>query len=491
MTDFKLKPDKLKKRKKTLFFVALPYVTAELHTGRIMGTFLPADIIKRYYEKFKNKRISILSGLDCYGTSVYKELIEKKLDKETFFIEKEKTFFKTLSKVGISFSPLFKTYSLPHYRYTNKHFFKLLQENKIFKKETPEKFCNNCKLVLADRFLETEEGESLESYQQQFLYRNSEYIEPPLKCVFCKTSPVIKTFNNLFLKYDNSSQWVEKYFVNQKEKQLSRSFLHWGLKGSKTMRDFNDGYFTYYVWVEALCSYPELYQRIEKNYDIEEIKYFYGKDNHYYHRVVYPELLTKESAKLAPTDENVFMRHHILDGESKKLSSSKKNFLKIEDFNIKNYDLLRFGLAYEDCLTSDSSITKEKIVENCNLYLRKFINTTNRLVSCLKKLDHLKRAPLIRSKKISCLDITSYVKYMDQSNLRCAIEQILFAHNKISQLIDEKVKTKTHKYVSLYEEFFNLLNFLEPFTPKTVIKLKSSLKKLKAVKFSKESFLLI
>lgn len=475
-----------------LLFIALPYITAKLHIGRLMGTFLPADILARYYLKHENKRSLLLSGLDCYGTSVYQELKNTGVHPNEFFCSKQKDFKKTLKKLGIKLHPEFKTLDGAHKKYVNKQFEALMNLNRLQKKQTQEKYCGKCDLVLADRLLETKEGINYETLMEDKIYHNREIPDLELVCTFCKTEPVNKLYYNLFLKYSEDPEFkllLKEHNVSELTKQATRSFLQWGVRGSKKLQAFNENKFSYYVWMDALCSYLELHERIKKKYSIDTVRYFYGKDNVYYHRIVYPNLFLDKDMYIMPTNENTIVRNHVLDQSSNKLSSSKKNFLTIDDFETKNYDLLRFGLTYEDCLTTDSPISKEKIKENCTLYIRKFVNTTNRIISVLKKFSRVKKSDQLKSSKhFNLSGLLNYKALMRSNNLKGVIELLLQAHNTIAQKIDHKIKTKEYDFTGLYHEYVLLLNYLQPITPVNVDLMLKKLKKLQSVRYCKETF---
>lgn len=483
-------------KKKALFFVALPYITADLHVGRLMGTFLPADILKNYYKQYEHCNGRLLSGLDCYGTSVYKELKEKVLNSEDFFLSKQRSFHRTLQKLGINLHPPFKTLDRSHRRYVNKHITQLVKENRIFTKDKAEFYCKNCDLVLTDRFLENAEGVNFETlFENKVLYNTKGTgSEEPL-CCFCKESPVQKIYSNLFLRYAMTKATAEtyklRYNLDEKEKQISRPFLQWGLRGSSSLIQLNNNQaYSYYVWIEALLSYLELYKRYGAETTL--IRYFYAKDNDYYHRVVYPMLLHKtlKNTILEPTDENVLKRNYVLDQHKRKFSSSMINFLNLDDFKTQNYDLLRFALSYEDCLTKDSTVSQEKIRSNCDMYVKKFVNGVNRLVTCLKKLTKLTKVPV--AGRIEQNDaVKNYHEHMKRNNLKCALEEIIRYQGSISQTIDLKIKTKSYDFLPQYHHSLKLLELLRPITPKTATLLLKKLKHLKLVKFCKKSFFMV
>src|SRR3990170_8810451 len=52
---------------KILVCVAWPYANGSLHTGQIVGAYLPADIFARY-QRARGNRVLMVSGSDMHGT---------------------------------------------------------------------------------------------------------------------------------------------------------------------------------------------------------------------------------------------------------------------------------------------------------------------------------------------------------------------------------------------------------------------------------------
>src|SRR3989304_6257902 len=52
---------------KILVCVAWPYANGSLHTGQIVGAYLPADIFARYHRTLGNS-VAMASGSDMHGT---------------------------------------------------------------------------------------------------------------------------------------------------------------------------------------------------------------------------------------------------------------------------------------------------------------------------------------------------------------------------------------------------------------------------------------
>ena len=54
---------------KILVCVAWPYANGSLHTGQIVGAYLPADIFARYH-RTRGNSVAMVSGSDMHGTPI-------------------------------------------------------------------------------------------------------------------------------------------------------------------------------------------------------------------------------------------------------------------------------------------------------------------------------------------------------------------------------------------------------------------------------------
>ena len=70
----------------------------------------------------------------------------------------------------------------------------------------------------------------------------------------------------------------------KKKRQISRSYLKWGLKSDDKVSPKAGFRFTYHVWIEAFYSYFEQYS--SRNTSSKIAFYFYSKDISYYHQFI-------------------------------------------------------------------------------------------------------------------------------------------------------------------------------------------------------------
>jgi len=141
----------VRKKHKILVTSALPYANGEIHLGHITSTYLPADILARYFRS-TNHNVLFLCGSDDYGTPILikaEKENKKPEDYVRFWNEKDQKDFK---KLGISFHIFYKTSSEENIKLAQ-HFFQILNEKGfVFKQVISQPYCEHDKKFLPDRY---------------------------------------------------------------------------------------------------------------------------------------------------------------------------------------------------------------------------------------------------------------------------------------------------------------------------------------------------
>lgn len=453
-----------------LIFVALPYATSELHIGRIMGSFLPADVYSRYLKQFRSRTSYLCSGLDCFGSSVYMEALNNNVTPKEWCYRKYRSFFRCLSELNIHPKFSFRTMDRSHRKFVRNYLDRMTESGRISLDLAEMYYCPRCQMYLADRYLEDDRQRPY----QKLLEQNINFKSEDLLCAFCKFKPQIRTKENLFLDYDEIPHPKYQNFVNrlshsEKRKEIGR-FVSWGIQGSKSAKDLVSNDLRYYVWIDALLSYVEQHERIKriKNREPDRVSYFFGKDNYYYHSVILTQL-TRGRA-ICPIEDGVelFERNYVLNDRSK-MSSSKTNTITIDDLKC-NKDVLRFALMSLDPYTRDTKIDETAISESVRVFYSKYVNLVKR-TSSLVKTKTMNGEPMY--------DPKDYHVFMSSTNFRRALNQIWNYQKEISRFIDSKVKSKValslDEQSTLLRNVYSVLNMLRPFVPRSYVAMKKML----------------
>lgn len=441
-------------------FVALPYATADLHLGRLMGSFLPADIYTRFVRSFKKTSCFLCSGLDCYGTNVYLESLKTSVHPKRLCDVKYQNLKRVLKTLDISLRFDFRTDRKPHKTFVRSKIDSLMDQKLVVLKQVKTSYCERCDMYLSDRLLVDVKNRTLEDLSDS-------NVKGKLYCVFCKGEPVERLKKNFFLQYRSKGENYESYIteLNLKEtqKEIGRFFTPWGLKGSKKSTQLLKESYSYYVWIEALLSYSEQYHRLTKKLKKEPLKtsYFYGKDNSYYHTIVLPNLL-EDGDPSSPFFKNneCFKRSYVLGENNLKMSGSKSNYLTLEDLNL-DPDIVRFALACLDPLKKDLVVTRDLIEQKIRVFTNKYQNLVKRIKDLKKGLKIQKNLPEVP---------LEYIKTMERSQLRKALTVVMTLQKEICSELDLKLKEGSLTRTDLgffYNKTLLILNLLSPFCPRT------------------------
>jgi len=376
-----------------LIGVAWPYANGPLHLGHIAGAYLPADIFARYH-RLKGNEVLMVSGSDQHGTPITLRAEQEGKSPQEVASRYHQQFLSCWQKLGISFD-LFTTTGTPnHAKVTHDIFLTLLDKGYIYKDTVPQAYCANCQRFLPDRYLEgicphcgfpnaradqcDECGRTLSP---------TELIE--LHCRLCSATPRFEVSEHFFLRLsafeDRLKAWVkEQRHWRQNVRNFTLGFLAEGLKDRAITRDIEWGITVpqpgferkrIYVWFEAVIGYlsaskewaklqgddqawQPFWQGDAKSY------YFVGKDNIFFHTIVWPAMLMGYEKVDIPYDVPA---NEFLTIEGRRLSTSRNWAVWLPDY-LERYhpDPLRYFLSINMPETADADFSWREFVRRNN-----------------------------------------------------------------------------------------------------------------------------
>jgi len=341
-------------------------------------------------------------------------------------------------------------------------FHKLNANGFIFSDKVEQLFCEKCEKFLADRFVEgicpfcafnDARGDQCDKCGK--LINAIELKEP--KCKVCKSSPIVRTSQHLFLNLPELQptleEWINKTVDNSdwtnSAKVITKSWIKEGLKPRCITRDlkwgtkvplegFEDKVF--YVWFDA----PIGYLSITANYTAEwrqwwkpslpQVQYFQfmAKDNVPFHSVIFPSCLlgTKENYTLV----NQLSGIEYLNYEDGKFSKSRGLGVfgdQVQTTGIDS-DIYRFYLLYIRPESQDSSFSWDDLTsKNNSELLNNLGNFINRALSfCEKNLSATIPEMVLGDddKKVITKinkELSEYISNFEKIKLRDSIRNIL------------------------------------------------------------------
>ena len=353
---------------KIVVTAALIYANGEVHLGHVASTYLPADILVRYF-RLRGDNALYVCATDDFGTPILIEAEREGKTPEEFVAHWHKVDSHDFKDLGISFDIFDKTSSEENIELTQ-HFFEKLQEGGfIFRQRVLQPYCENCKKVLPDRYVigtcpycGAEEQYSDVCEKCGRILAPGEIKEP--HCAICGSRPTTKQSDHYFFRLSKFSSELEKWLVENDNLQpeVKNYVLNWikeGLRDWDITRDIPWGVLiplkeaegkVLYNWFDNHLCYisTTLKYCSEKGIDgktfwnSSEIYHFIGKDIVYHHFLFLPAMrLGEEEFKLP---EFIPTRGHLLlHGE--KFSKSRGWYVSLRDFlNLFPPDYLRYYL---------------------------------------------------------------------------------------------------------------------------------------------------
>jgi methionyl-tRNA synthetase len=460
--------------------VAWPYANGPLHLGHIAGAYLPADIFARYH-RLKGNNVLMVSGSDQHGAPITIRAEQEGTTPQEVAAKYHQQFMDCWTKLGVSFD-LFTTTGTPnHTQVTHDIFLALLSKGYIYKDKMLQAYCPKCQRFLPDRYLEgtcpycgftkargdecDECGKPLNPWELK-----------DLRCQLCSTPPRFESSEHFFLCLssfqDKLTAWIKDQ-THWRHNVLGTTwrFLSEGLKDRAITRDLNWGvsvpqpsfeHKRIYVWFEAVIGYlsaSKEWAKMQGDDDVwkafwqDDAKsfYFIGKDNIFFHTLIWPAMLMGYGGLNLPYD---IPANEFLTIEGKKLSTSRGRAIWLPDY-LERYeaDPLRYTLAANMPETGDSDFSwHEFLRRNNNELVATYGNLVHRaLAFAYRNFDGAVPAPgeldersqgLLREAEITLGGV-------DKSLYRCefkeAIKQAMSLAQEANRYIDEQAPWKTIK----------------------------------------------
>ncbi len=460
--------------------VAWPYANGPLHLGHIAGAYLPADIFARYH-RLKGNKVLMVSGSDQHGAPITIRAEQESTTPQNIADKYHQQFVECWEKLGISFDLFTTTGTLNHTQVTHDVFLTLLDKDYIYKEKTLQAYCPECQRFLPDRYLEgkcpycgfTEaRGDECDECGKPL---NPSDLED-IRCRLCSTTPQFKSSEHLFLRLssfqDKLTEWVKEQ-THWRRNVISTTwkFLDEGLRDRAVTRDLEWGVVVpqpgferkrIYVWIEAVVGYlsaSKEWAKLQGNdqawqdfwKDGAKGFYFIGKDNIFFHTIIWPAMLMGYSSLNLPYD---VPGNEFLTIEGKKLSTSRNWAIWLHDY-LERYepDPLRYFLAANMPETGDSDFSwHEFLRRNNNELVATYGNLAHRVLTFAyrnfdgavpepKELDEHSQG-LLNEAKVT-LDAVDRLLY--RCEFKGAIKTAMSLAQEANRYLDEQAPWKTIK----------------------------------------------
>ncbi len=345
------------------------YANGEVHLGHITSTYLPADILVRYF-RLRGDNVIYVHATDDFGTPILIAAEQAGKTPEEYVAYWNKIDQKDFSDLGISFDIFYKTSSKENIELAQHFFKKLYEKGYICKKTVSHPYCNNCKKFLPDRYVKgtcpycgasDQYSDSCEECGRTF--QLGEILNP--YCAICGSKPSTKQSEHYFFKLTLFSDALKKWLIENKNLQpeVKNYVLNWikeGLRDWDITRDITWGVpiplkeaegKVLYVWFDNHICYISTALKYFANRGIKgkeawnssKIYHFIGKDIVYHHYLFLPAMRLGEGGYKLP-DYIPTRGHLFLEGRS--FSKSREWYVGLREFLIQfPADYLRYYFA--------------------------------------------------------------------------------------------------------------------------------------------------
>ncbi|MCI0783637.1 MAG: methionine--tRNA ligase [Chloroflexi bacterium] len=380
--------------------VAWPYANGSLHIGQLVGAYLPADIFARYHRTAGND-VLMVSGSDVHGTPITVRAEQEGRSPEDVASQYHEEFLECWEKMGITFDCYTSTGTENHARVTQDIFLKLLESGDIFKQTMELPYCTVEGRFLLDRYVEgtcpfcSDEGARGDQCDNCGRVLDPFDLKNP-KCKFDFSTPERRESEHFFLRLSAYSDALKAWLSDDKEhwrknvRNFALGLTEQGLLDRSITRDLTwgvripvEGYETkrIYVWFDAVIGYlsaaiewaekegtPERWREWWQDPEAKSY-YFIGKDNIWFHALIWPAQLMGYSKATGETYNLPYdvPANQFLTIKGAKQSTSKRLAVWVPDF-LERYDPdpLRYYLSAIMPETADADFTWAGFVQRNN-----------------------------------------------------------------------------------------------------------------------------
>ncbi len=383
-----------------LLGVAWPYANGSLHIGQLVGAYLPADIFARFHRTAGND-VLMVSGSDVHGTPITVRAEQEDRSPEDVASQYHEEFLECWEKMGISFDCYTSTGTENHARVTQDIFLKLLETGDIFKQTMELPYCAVEGRFLLDRYVEGTCPNCGDDGARGDQCDNCGRVLDPFdlknpKCKFDFSAPEPRESEHFFLRLSAYSDTLKAWLSDDKEhwrknvRNFALGLTEQGLLDRSITRDMTwgvtipvEGFDTkrIYVWFDAVIGYlsaaiewaekegtPERWREWWQDPEAKTY-YFIGKDNIWFHALIWPAQLMGYSKATGETYNLPYdvPANQFLTIKGSKASTSKRLAVWVPDFLTRyDPDPLRYYLTTIMPETADADFTWAGLVQRNN-----------------------------------------------------------------------------------------------------------------------------
>jgi methionyl-tRNA synthetase len=441
--------------KKFYITTAIDYVNAEPHIGHAYQKII-ADALGRWHKQ-NGEKTWFLTGTDEHGKKIAISAKEAGKKPKEFVDLISKKFKEAWDKLNIKYDRFIRTTDSDHEKFVQE-FVKRIEKD-IYKGEYEGYYCTRCEAYYTEKDLENGccpyHKTKIEKIKEEtYFFKLSKYQKKLLELY--KKNP------EFILPKERKNEIVNRVKEGLQDLSITRTNFSWGIPFPL------DKNHVIYVWFDALLNYLS-----GANGNWPADLHLLGKDNGWFHAVIWPAMLLSAGCKLPKT---VFI-HGFLTFDGQKISKSLGNSISpvylAEKYGV---DSIRYYLMKNFVFGEDGDFSEKVLVERHN---NELANKLGNLVSRVAALAEKYSVEKTENKLIKKLKLREIEKDLEEYKIDKALNEIFAFIDVCNEYVQNKKPWETHDKKILYElveSIREIARLLLPFIPESAEKIRKQFK---------------
>jgi methionyl-tRNA synthetase len=380
----------------TIFIgVAWPYANGRLHFGHVVGSMLAPDIFARFH-RMRGNHVLMVSGSDMHGTPITLVADRENTSPAEVAQRYHQLSLEDLAALGMSFDLFTHTETPNHHRVVQDMFLRLLEHDYIYRQTTTAPYDPVAQRFLPDRYIEGTCPHCGFAEARGDQCDNCGRVLDPIDLInphsrLSGATPQYRETEHFYFRLsaftNRLMSWVApKTFWRPEVYGFTTGLLREGLKDRPITRDIEwgvpiplPGYESkrIYVWFDAFIGYlsasiewaehcrgdPDAWRPF---WESEEVRpyYFLGKDNIFFHTIMWPAVLMGYGGLALPHDVPA---NQYMTMRGSKMSKSRGIALTVNEY-VTHYqpDAIRYALTVLMPETRDTDMSHEDFIRLTN-----------------------------------------------------------------------------------------------------------------------------
>lgn len=468
--------------KKTYYITtAIDYVNAEPHVGHAYQKVV-ADILARWHTLL-GEDVFFLTGTDEHGKKIAESAEKAGKSPQQFVNEVSEKFKEAWKALNIKYDRFIRTTDADHIKVVEELTKRCFKSKDIYKGYYEGFYCTPCESYYTEKDLVDGccpiHKKPIEKLKEEtYFFKLSKYQKFLLD--------LYKKHPEYILPAERRNEITNRVKEGLIDLSITRTSINWGIPFPLDKKH------VFYVWWEALINYYSATRRKGKEKYWPANIHLLGKDNGWFHSVIWPAML--KSAGI-PLPKTVFI-HGFLKFNGEKISKSLGNVISpVTLANKYGTDSVRYFCArqFPFATGEDGDFSEAALIARHNNELADKLGNLVSRVSALAEKYGIKKKSGISIKSNDLIKKVS--KHFENYEIDKALNEIFLHIDACNEYVQRKKPWETHDSKVLYELAESIKNaaiLLSPFIPETsekiakVFNFQISLKSLKApLKISK------